>query len=414
MQSISDINDSIISITITSSDRYKILQQSDQLDILFPMAIKRRQLLILGGLVLGGGVGGAAFSGILSRKPEAIAPTDPKATIASNAKPTKSVSTVKRSLNPAPKGLFAPTRGDVRIILISDLNSAYGSTDYIDQVKQAIAFVPDWEPDLVLCGGDMVAGQDNTLKPSEIEAMWQGFDKHIAAPIRKAKLPFGFTIGNHDASGSSFGGKSNFENDRKAVIKYWSDPKHDTNLNFVDRAGFPFYYTFEQNDIFFLTWDASTAEIPSEQLKWAEKSLSSELAQKAKLRIAIGHLPLYAVAKGRETAGNYLEDADRLRALFEKYNVHTYISGHNHAYYPAHKGKLELLNAGVLGDGPRRLLTGDITPNRTVSVIDIKLETAETIYTTYDMNTLKVVEQSTLPRYIDAPNGRITRRDIKI
>lgn len=414
MQSISDINDSIISITITSSDRYKILQQSDQLDILFPMAIKRRQLLILGGLVLGGGVGGAAFSGILSRKPEAIAPTDPKATIASNAKPTKSVSTVKRSLNPAPKGLFAPTRGDVRIVLISDLNSAYGSTDYIDQVKQAIAFVPDWEPDLVLCGGDMVAGQDNTLKPSEIEAMWQGFDKHIAAPIRKAKLPFGFTIGNHDASGSSFGGKSNFENDRKAVIKYWSDPKHDTNLNFVDRAGFPFYYTFEQNDIFFLTWDASTAEIPSEQLKWAEKSLSSELAQKAKLRIAIGHLPLYAVAKGRETAGNYLEDADRLRALFEKYNVHTYISGHNHAYYPAHKGKLELLNAGVLGDGPRRLLTGDITPNRTVSVIDIKLETAETIYTTYDMNTLKVVEQSTLPRYIDAPNGRITRRDIKI
>ena len=414
MQSISDINDSTISITIKPSDRYKILQQSDQLDILFPMAIKRRQLLILGGLVLGGGVGGAAFSGILSRKPEAIAPTDPKATIASNAKPTKSVSTVKRSLNPAPKGLFAPTRGDVRIILISDLNSAYGSTNYIDQVKQAIAFVPDWEPDLVLCGGDMVAGQDNTLKPSEIEAMWQGFDKHIAAPIRKAKLPFGFTIGNHDASGSSFGGKSNFENDRKAVIKYWSDPKHDTNLNFVDRAGFPFYYTFEQNDIFFLTWDASTAEIPSEQLKWAEKSLSSEAAQKAKLRIAIGHLPLYAVAKGRATAGNYLEDADRLRALFEKYNVHTYISGHNHAYYPAHKGKLELLNAGVLGDGPRRLLTGDITPNRTVSVIDIKIETAETIYTTYDMNTLKVVEQSTLPRYIDAPNGRITRRDIKI
>jgi len=414
LQSISDINDSIISITITSSDRYKILQQSDQLDILFPMAIKRRQVLILGGLVLGGGVGGAAFSGILSRKPEAIIPTDPKATIASNAKPTKSVSTVKRSPNPAPKGLYAPARGDVRIVLISDLNSAYGSTDYIDQVKQAIAFVPDWEPDLVLCGGDMVAGQDNTLKPSEIEAMWQGFDKHIAAPIRKAKLPFGFTIGNHDASGSSFGGKSNFENDRKAVIKYWSDPKHEANLNFVDRAGFPFYYTFEQNDIFFLTWDASTAEIPSEQLKWAEKSLLSEAAQKAKLRIVIGHLPLYAVAKGRETAGNYLEDADRLRALFEKYNVHTYISGHDHAYYPAHKGKLELLNAGVLGDGPRRLLTGDITPNRTVSVIDIKLETAETIYTTYDMDTLKVVEQSTLPRYIDAPNGRITRRDIKI
>jgi hypothetical protein len=100
--------------------------------------------------------------------------------------------------------------------------------------------------------------------------------------------------------------------------------------------------------------------------------------------------------------------------LLEKYNVHTYISGHHHAYYPAHKGKLELLHTGVLGDGPRRLLSGDLAPNRTVTVIDIKLETSETIYTTYDMDTLKVVDQSTLPRYIDAPNGRITRRDIKI
>ena len=377
------------------------------------MAIKRRQLLILGGLTLGGGIGGAAFSGILSRKPEAIAPI--AKTISSPVKSTNIVAnTIVRSPNPAPKGLYAPVRGDVRIILISDLNSAYGSTDYIDQVKQAIAFVPDWEPDLVLCSGDMVAAQDTALTTTQIAAMWQGFDKYIAAPIRQAKLPFGFTIGNHDASGSLSSGQYAFERDRNAATKYWNDPKHDPNLNFVDRAGFPFYYSFSQNDIFFLIWDASTANIPSEQLKWAEKSLASEVAQKSKLRIAIGHLPLYAVAKGRDTAGNYLDNAENLRALLEKYNVHTYISGHHHAYYPAHKGKLELLHAGVLGDGPRRLLSGNLIPSRTVTAIDIKLATAETIYTTYDMDTLKVVDQSTLPRFIDAPNGRITRRDIKV
>ena len=377
------------------------------------MAIKRRQLLILGGLTLGGGIGGAAFSGILSRKPEAIAPT--AKTISNPVKSTNIVTnTIVRSPNPAPKGLYAPVRGDVRIILISDLNSAYGSTDYIDQVKRAIAFVPDWEPDLVLCSGDMVAAQDTALTTTQIAAMWQGFDKYIAAPIRQAKLPFGFTIGNHDASGSLSSGQYAFESDRNAATKYWNDPKHDANLNFVDRAGFPFYYSFSQNDIFFLIWDASTANIPSEQLKWAEKSLASEVAQKSKLRIAIGHLPLYAVAKGRDTAGNYLDNAENLRALLEKYNVHTYISGHHHAYYPAHKGKLELLHAGVLGDGPRRLLSGNLTPSRTVTAIDIKLATAETIYTTYDMDTLKVVDQSTLPRFIDAPNGRITRRDIKV
>jgi 3',5'-cyclic AMP phosphodiesterase CpdA len=389
------------------------------------MALKRRQLLILGGLMVGGGLGGAAFSGILNRKPEAIAPNNiptGNTPIGNNTQTggisKSTVTNLSRSPNPAPKGLYAPPRGDVRIILISDLNSAYGSTDYIDQVKQAIAFVPDWEPDLVLCGGDMVAGQSTTLSSTEIEAMWQGFDKYIAAPIRKAKLPFGFTIGNHDASGSMSGGQYNFASDRNAATKYWNDPSHDANLNFVDRAGFPFYYTFQQNDIFFLIWDASTATISSEQLKWAEKSLASEVAQKAKLRIAIGHLPLYAVAKGRDNAGNYLDDADRLRTLLEKYNVHTYISGHHHAYYPAHKGKLELLHAGVLGDGPRRLLSGDLAPNRTVTAIDIKFDVksamGETIYTTYDMDTLKVVDQSILPRYIDAPNGRITRRDIKI
>jgi hypothetical protein len=157
------------------------------------MAIKRRQLLILGGLALGGGIGGAAFSGILSRKPD-VPTTNSKSPTTNNPKPAKPLA-VKRSLNPAPKGLFAPPRGDVRVVVISDLNSAYGSTDYIDQVKQAIAFLPDWEPDLVLCGGDMVAGQDNTLKPAEIEAMWQGFDKFIAAPIRKTKLPFGLQLG---------------------------------------------------------------------------------------------------------------------------------------------------------------------------------------------------------------------------
>ena len=389
------------------------------------MALKRRQLLVLGGLMVGGGLGGAAFSGILNRKPEAIAPNNiptGNMPIGNNTQTggiSKSpVTNLSRSPNPAPKGLYAPPRGDVRIILISDLNSAYGSTDYIDQVKQAIAFVPDWEPDLVLCGGDMVAGQSTTLSSTEIAAMWQGFDKYIAAPIRKANLPFGFTIGNHDASGAMSGGQYNFASDRNAATKYWNDPSHAANLNFVDRAGFPFYYTFQQNDIFFLIWDASTATISSEQLKWAEKSLASEVAQKAKLRIAIGHLPLYAVAKGRDTAGNYLDDADRLRTLLEKYNVHTYISGHHHAYYPAHKGKLELLHAGVLGDGPRRLLSGDLAPNRTVTAIDIKFDVksamGETIYTTYDMDTLKVVDQTTLPRYIDAPNGRITRRDIKI
>jgi hypothetical protein len=370
------------------------------------MKFNRRQFLIFGGLALGSGFGTIACGKKGYSQIQAIAAPESNSEI-------HNPEIIETPRNVAPPGLYAPARGDVRIVVISDLNSAYGSTDYLPQVKRAIAFLPDWEPDLVLCGGDMVAGQKSSLSPTAIAAMWQGFDRHIAAPIRAAQLPFGFTIGNHDASGSLVDGKYLFAGDRQAVLNYWQNPAHDPLLNFIDRQYFPFYYTFQQNDIFYLTWDASTASISPEQLQWVEISLASDIAQKSKLRIVIGHLPLYPVAEGKSAlAGNYLNDADSLRSLLEKYKVHTYISGHQHAYYPAYKGDLALLNTGALGDNPRPLLSGNLPPRRTLTVIDIQTNNLKTIYTTYDMDSLKVVDQNTLPSYIDAPNGRIIRRDL--
>jgi hypothetical protein len=317
-----------------------------------------------------------------------------------------------RNPNPAPKGLFAPKRGDVRLVVISDLNSAYGSTDYRDEVKLVVKYLPDWEPDLILCSGDMIAGQ-TTLTRDQITAMWDGFEKHIGSKIRATKIPYGFTIGNHDASGwtNSSGGYL-FKDERELAAEYWNDPKNDPGLNFVDRAGFPYYYSFEQNDIFYLVWDASTNRVPPEQVVWAEKALASERAQQAKLRIAIGHLPFYAVAVGRESIGEVLADADQLRAMLEKYRVHTYISGHHHAYYPGHRGKLELLAAGALGEGARPLLDANLPITRTVTVVDVNFGDGSTVYTTYNMNSLQVVDQQTLPRMIVGPNGYVVRRDI--
>ena len=85
---------------------------------------------------------------------------------------------------------------------ISDLNSAYGSTDYEPEIDKGINLLPFWQPDMVVCSGDMIAGQKKTLTESQIKAMWAAFDNHIAAPLRQANIPFGFTIGNHDASGA--------------------------------------------------------------------------------------------------------------------------------------------------------------------------------------------------------------------
>jgi 3',5'-cyclic AMP phosphodiesterase CpdA len=370
------------------------------------MGLKRRQFLIFGGTAATG-FGLAALSqrlfaeGGLSYSSEAAKP-------ASSSQPA-----IREAVGPS--GMFAPQRGDVRLAVISDLNSQYGSTDYEAEVEKAIALIPDWKPDIVLCSGDMVAGQNPSLTEDEIKAMWAGFDQHIAAPLRKAKLPYGFTVGNHDASSAlAIGGQFLFSHERDRAAAYWNTPEHDPGLQFIDRAGFPFYYTFKHNQIFYLVWDASSNTISQKQLAWAEKSLSTPDAKTAKLRIAIGHLPLYAISVGRDDPGEVLANADELRSLLERYRVHTYISGHDHAYYPAHKGKLELLHTGALGSGPRPWLNSSLRPEKTLTIVDVNLDSESTVYTTYNMSTLKVFDHQKLPRLIVGPTGMVLRRDVKM
>ncbi|WP_017300458.1 metallophosphoesterase family protein [Nodosilinea nodulosa] len=311
-------------------------------------------------------------------------------------------------------GMANPPRKDVRLVVISDLNSAYGSTDYDPEVDKAIALMPFWQPDLVVCGGDMVAGQSPSLTPEQINAMWQAFDAHIAAPLRQQKVPFGFTIGNHDASSATgVHGQFLFQQERDLASSYWADPAHSTGVNFVDRDQFPFYYTFEQQGIFFMVWDGSSSRIPADKMAWVEQALASDTAQQAKARILLSHLPLYGVAVGRDEPGEVMENADQLRAMLERYNVHTYISGHHHAYYPAHRGKLQLLHTGILGAGPRPLIDSRLPAWKTLTVVDIDFsDPALTTYTTYDMQTLRTIEYAELPRFLASHNGVVLRRDI--
>jgi hypothetical protein len=259
----------------------------------------------------------------------------------------------------------------------------------------------------------MVAGQDPTLTDERLRAMWQAFDDHIAAPLRQANLPFGFTIGNHDASGAlGVTGKFLFQRERNMAAAYWKDPAHNPGIQFVDRFEFPFYYTFEFQDIFFLVWDGSSHQIPKDKLAWVEKALASEKAQNAKMRVLIGHLPLYAVAIGRNEPSEVMENADQVRAMLEKYRVHTYISGHHHAYYPGHRGNLQLLHMGILGSGPRPLVDGT-PPRKAMTVIDVKFDSPElTTYTTYDIQTLQPIEYQQLPRFLTGHNGIVMRRDV--
>jgi hypothetical protein len=359
------------------------------------MSLKRRKFLLFG-LTLGGiSVAGLTHKAFIQ---DNLANTD--------------VGVKKTGI--APSGLKPVARGDVRIVVISDLNSQYGSTTYEPQVDKAIAMIPGWEPDLVLCGGDTIAGQKRSLSKEQITAMWQAFNEHISSPLRKAKIPFGFTIGNHDGSSATVKGVQVFAQERELASDYWNDPKHDPGLNFVDRAEFPFYYSFEQKGIFYLVWDASSYSISPQQLAWVEKTLQSKEARRAKMRIAIGHMPLYPVAIGRKKVGEYLADGDKLRSLLERYDVHTYISGHHHAYYPGQRGKLKLLHTGALGSGPRQLISSKIPPRNTITVVDIDLDSTSTRYTTYDLKTLAVINIQSLPRLIVWEKNWVLREDIQV
>ena len=308
-----------------------------------------------------------------------------------------------------------PPRGDVRLVVISDLNDVYGSTDYSPEVDKAIALIPGWNPDLVICGGDMIAGQKTTLPASRFPEMWSAFDDHIAAPLRRARIPYGFTVGNHDASSArGANGGFAFERERAATAQFWQDPAHSPGVQFIDSVEYPFYYTFEQNGIFFLVWDGSSSRIPADKLAWVERSLASARSQSAQMRVLVGHLPLYAVSVGRNQPGEVMDNADQLRSLLERYHVHTYISGHAHAYYPAHRGNLQLLHSGLLGSGLRSLLDSSLPPGKTITLVDINFSSPElTTYTTYDIGTLQPIPLERLPRFLAGHNGIVMRRDVE-
>ena len=308
--------------------------------------------------------------------------------------------------------LYLPPRQDFRIVVISDLNSQYGATDYEPEIDEAIALIPRWHPDLVLCGGDVIAGQKATLTKSQIKAMWAAFDLHLAQPLRKYEVPYGFTIGNHDGSGALKNGSLVFERERDLAKAYWLQQQDRLGLNFVDRANFPFYYTFEQDDIFFLVWDASTQHLSQQQLNWVERSLQSPTAQRATAKIVIGHLPLYPIAEAKNKPGEYLANGRQLRSLLSQNQVLMYISGHHHAYYPGKVTELELLHAGALGQGARELINSNLSLGQTVTVIDLELATPQITYTTYSAEAWNTISLEDLPASIPSIDGDILRHDL--
>ena len=299
---------------------------------------------------------------------------------------------------------------DLKLGLFSDINSSYGSTNYIPAVKEGIDLILSKKPDQVICAGDMIAAQKIGLSPAQLDAMWDSFYRQVLKPIRTAGQPFIFSLGNHDASSIKATSGYQFEADRAAAIRFWQPQKEKLGLNYIDSNGFPFYYTALVNNIFWLIWDASSAEISAQQQNWVRAQLASPIARKAKLRIALGHLPLRGISRGRDQPGEVLNQANQLQQILENGDIHAYISGHQHAYYPARLGKLDLVQLGAAGSGPRQLLMSNQPPRQSITFLDIYWQQREIVENSYQFPGAKQINWDNLPNSLPSRNGPLMRR----
>jgi hypothetical protein len=305
-----------------------------------------------------------------------------------------------------------PSRGEQRLALISDLNSSYGSTSYEPSVHRGVQLLRQLRPDLVLCAGDMVAGQKRGLGSARLEAMWTAFDRQVLQPLRSADLPLAPTMGNHDASSSrGSDGRFVFELDRRSAAAFWRARQDQLGLRFVDRGTFPFRYSLRQGPVFVLVLDASSAAVPAADWRWAEAQLQAPIARQAALRLVMAHLPPYAVSQGRDRPGEVLQQPQRLLELLERHGAELAVSGHQHAWYPSRVGQANLLSLGAMGSGPRRLLGSNRAPQQTLTLLDLEPGGRALLETTVDLNSLQALSPGQLPASVQPSQGpRLQRR----
>lgn len=286
----------------------------------------------------------------------------------------------------------------LRIAVISDLNGSYGSTSYASTVHAAIDRVLDWEPDLVLSTGDMVAGQRSGL---DYRAMWSAFHAAVSDRLAGGGIPFAVTPGNHDASGYA-----TYAGERAIFVSEWESRKPD--LEYLDDADYPLRYAFTVGPVLFVSLDATTVgPLGGAQMTWLEEQLVAAAAQPVK--ILYGHVPLYAFAQGRET--EVIGDAE-LERIANTYGVSLMLSGHHHAYYPGRRESLRLVGTACLGAGPRALIGTSEVSERSVLMIEVRDGAIASVEAYggagYDTSVLRPM----LPEEVGVSGARIRRDDL--
>ena len=303
-------------------------------------------------------------------------------------------------------------RGDRRLALISDLNGPYGSTRYSATVAKGLDLLSELKPDLVLCAGDMVAGQKLSLTDSQLEAMWSSFQSTVLNPLLQQGIGMVPTMGNHDASSQKGASQYVFARERHQAERFWERQKSRLGLEFIDAKQYPFQFSVQQPGLFVVVIDASSAKVDRAQRQWLEQALASESRSSDDCCVVMGHLPLTAISQGRDRAGECIEDAMHLTDLMQRHRVDLYLSGHHHAWYPGELKGQRLLSLGAMGNGPRRLLGTQRTSDPSLTLLDLFPATKTVLETTFSLKTLEPISLNSLPKQLSSKSfPTLDRRD---
>lgn len=283
----------------------------------------------------------------------------------------------------------------LKFVLLSDFNGPYGSTRYPAALTKTVGrIVDEWKPDMVLSAGDLIAGQKASLNAAQVQAMWQAFHRDVQVPLQSAGIPFAFTLGNHDAS---------LKGDRVQAERYWA--AYAPALNYLDRAHFPFWYSFKVQNVFIAVLDASGPNVGTDQRAWLSAQLATPAAKSARFRLVMGHLPLAGVSREKNRPGEIIREAQALRQVMEQGQVTAYLHGHHAAYYPGKIGRLNVLSSG--GIGGRDYVGFPGTARSVVTVLDVQQDHIQVV--AYDADTGQMIPNSSLPVRLGGLGGPLWR-----
>lgn len=299
----------------------------------------------------------------------------------------------------------------IRVGLISDLNGSYGSTRYSSTVERGVALLQRHKPDLVLCAGDMVAGQNTGLSDKQLRAMWRGFETSVRLPLQNAGIPLFPAMGNHDASSQRSGGSWIYAREREQASIFWQQRRDALPPGLLDAETYPFFYAWRRPGLFIVVLDASSAAIGNTQRQWLLDVLRSEHRRKDDLCLVVGHLPLTAFSEGRARAGECIDNAESLAAELRRARVDLVISGHHHAWYPSEALGLRLLSLGAMGSGPRRLIGSAKPASASLTLVDWSASAQTVKETTLSLTSnLSPLQVATLPEQIVVSGFPAARR----